>query len=630
MAKRKNPHHRAQAVPKLPSQTERPTKTKNPQAFRETVESIVIAFVLAFLFRTFEAEAFVIPTGSMAPTLMGRHKDVFCTDCGQRFQVNASGEDKDTVLALLQNRQIRSSGEAKCVAGKCPECRYNMPMQPNLPHDLREDSLTQPIEKQASYNGDRILVNKYIYAFSEPERWDVVVFKYPGNGQMNYIKRLVGLPEETLRIYQGDLLIGPENATRDAEFSIEHKPPKKVQAMRQFVHSTNDDPAVLYDLGWPLRWSIWPEEESQSSAWNIEREADGVTVRQRFIAKPTNAKTSWIRYQHFVPSYATWQRALDLRRNGGKFSAANDPDVRPQLITDFNSYNTTVQYWEARNSDSLQTNPRHFDYHWVGDLLIEADVDIKAPQGELILDLVEAGQHFSCRIDLSSGNVTLAIEGHADFSPQASTQLNKTGNHKLLFANVDDQLLLWIDQKLVQFDASSQYDADTVFGNRREMRPQTSANDPGDLAPAGVGVVDADLEITHLELSRDIYYIASSHRYSNAQVTDAPEMESYNRSRYLYDPSTWDVFLKRRSVDFPLGKDQFFVMGDNSSESLDARLWRGGNARNSGHPGGSYLERRLLIGKALCVYWPHSWNRIPGTRIPFPLFPNFRDMRLVR
>ena len=60
---------------------------------RETVESIVIAFVLAFLFRTFEAEAFVIPTGSMAPTLMGRHKDVDCPKCGYRYQVSASEEE---------------------------------------------------------------------------------------------------------------------------------------------------------------------------------------------------------------------------------------------------------------------------------------------------------------------------------------------------------------------------------------------------------------------------------------------------------------------------------------------------------------------------------------------------------
>src|SRR5581483_10569112 len=56
---------------------------------REMIESVVIAFVLAFLFRTFEAEAFVIPTGSMATTLMGRHLDIDCPECGFRYQVGA-------------------------------------------------------------------------------------------------------------------------------------------------------------------------------------------------------------------------------------------------------------------------------------------------------------------------------------------------------------------------------------------------------------------------------------------------------------------------------------------------------------------------------------------------------------
>src|SRR5258707_14676185 len=60
-------------------------------SWRETVESIVVAFVLAFLFRTFEAEAFVIPTGSMAPTLYGQHRDVHCKKFGTRFAVGASG-----------------------------------------------------------------------------------------------------------------------------------------------------------------------------------------------------------------------------------------------------------------------------------------------------------------------------------------------------------------------------------------------------------------------------------------------------------------------------------------------------------------------------------------------------------
>ncbi|MDP7301684.1 MAG: S26 family signal peptidase, partial [Pirellulaceae bacterium] len=48
------------------------------QTTRETIESVVVAVVLAFLFRAFVAEAFVIPTGSMAPTLQGRHLDIYC------------------------------------------------------------------------------------------------------------------------------------------------------------------------------------------------------------------------------------------------------------------------------------------------------------------------------------------------------------------------------------------------------------------------------------------------------------------------------------------------------------------------------------------------------------------------
>ena len=66
---------------------------RNPLgAGRETVESIVVAFVLALLFLSFEAEAFVIPTGSMAPTLMGRHRDLVCETCGDDYRVGCSKE----------------------------------------------------------------------------------------------------------------------------------------------------------------------------------------------------------------------------------------------------------------------------------------------------------------------------------------------------------------------------------------------------------------------------------------------------------------------------------------------------------------------------------------------------------
>src|SRR6476659_5463063 len=65
------------------SEKAKKSSSSHPQidSMRETVESIAVAFILAFLFRTFVAEAFVIPTGSMATTLMGRHKDVQCPNC---------------------------------------------------------------------------------------------------------------------------------------------------------------------------------------------------------------------------------------------------------------------------------------------------------------------------------------------------------------------------------------------------------------------------------------------------------------------------------------------------------------------------------------------------------------------
>ena len=82
---------------------------------REILESLAVALFLAFLFKTFEAEAFVIPTGSMAPTLMGRHKDVNCSQCGYNFQVSASEE---------MNSATNTRSGLRVVAGVCPQCGF--------------------------------------------------------------------------------------------------------------------------------------------------------------------------------------------------------------------------------------------------------------------------------------------------------------------------------------------------------------------------------------------------------------------------------------------------------------------------------------------------------------------------
>jgi signal peptidase I len=626
MSKTKKPAKSREAYPKLPAQQEAKSPAPQTHAVRETVESIVIAFVLAFLFRTFEAEAFVIPTGSMAPTLMGRHKDVECPKCGYRYQVSASEEESDDPHVIPTN----------VVSGMCPMCHFVLPMRPDLPN-VPERLAGSDIEHQRSYNGDRILVNKYIYTFSDPQRWDVVVFKFPGDAKVNYIKRLVGLPGETLRVYQGDLFVSDANAPGDDDFEILAKPADKVLSMRQLVHDTEYDPAELYAAGWPLRWQASPVEND--GGWKVEATVDETNVQQKYTVDRGDDAEAWIRYEHHAPDYGVWRRLAQLNANTpagqeAKFSAAELNQWPRRLITDANPYNgrlgeSTVNH---RPTLSLEIEPWKQGLHWVGDLIVAADVEVEEARGELLLDLVEGGQHFRCAIDLKNGKATLSADGIEGFAPVGETQMTGAGEYHVAFANVDDQLLLWVDGDLISFEVETAYDVAQVFGNRRDILPQTGSEDPGDLAPAGLGARGAKLAVTRLSIWRDIYYIADSSENTNRIDTVISDFDS-NLRDYLPElparPEQWQLYAQRRDVEFPMKKDQFFVMGDNSAESSDARLW---SARTSkgGRPGGDYLERRLLIGKALCVYWPHSWHRIPGTPIPFPFFPNLEDMRLVR
>lgn len=50
------------------------------------------------------------------------------------------------------------------------------------------------------HDGDYILTNKVIYKFREPSRGDIVILKSPGNKDVDYIKRIIGLPGETLEL----------------------------------------------------------------------------------------------------------------------------------------------------------------------------------------------------------------------------------------------------------------------------------------------------------------------------------------------------------------------------------------------------------------------------------------------
>ncbi len=71
---------------------------------------------------------------------------------------------------------------------------------------------------------DRILVDKACYLVREPKRWDVVVFRYPLKRNQDYVKRLVGMPGDHLRVEAGDLYNIQKNGNKPSTWKILRKP----------------------------------------------------------------------------------------------------------------------------------------------------------------------------------------------------------------------------------------------------------------------------------------------------------------------------------------------------------------------------------------------------------------------
>src|SRR5829696_8902718 len=55
--------------------------------------------------------------------------------------------------------------------------------------------------------GDRVLVNKFIYRFSDPQRGDIIVFRSEAEGGVDLIKRVVGLPGDKVELLHGQLFV---------------------------------------------------------------------------------------------------------------------------------------------------------------------------------------------------------------------------------------------------------------------------------------------------------------------------------------------------------------------------------------------------------------------------------------
>jgi signal peptidase I len=224
-----------------------------PILARPTVEFLVLLSLSILLFRTFAAEAYIVPTGSMAPTLLGDHEEIACPQCAMRF---ALGYD----------------GNGRTAEPLCPNC----------------GTVVRDHAAAVECSGDRVLVQKCLYDLRRPERWEVAVFHNPSEPTQAYVKRVVGLPGESVQIVQGDVWINGQ---------IARKTLREQRAMRILVHDNNFVPRGN-DLG--PRWLPCCDRggEQLPSGWHA--------VGTRFIHDPipatvagrSRAPLDWIEYHH--------------------------------------------------------------------------------------------------------------------------------------------------------------------------------------------------------------------------------------------------------------------------------------------------------------------------------------------
>ncbi len=545
---------------------------------KDTIESILIAFILAFVFRAFVVEAFVIPTGSMAPTLYGAHIRLHCPDCGYTFDAgfrgteSASGDDVDIPSAATPALDYH-----------CPNCGFSFPP-----------------EEQPVRFGDRILVLKYLYLFEKPRRWDVVVFKSPDEqgkhipsdpeyGQ-NYIKRLVGFGPESVLILDGDVYTGPIDADRPTGpdgkplFKIQRKPDYVQDALWRVIYHNDFIPHKGNgDHSWVQPW----QDESKAakaaspSGWKLS-------------AEPS---TLW---PDGAPS-----RVFDFSNASGGGAISFNPDANPDThgLTDYLAYD------EAEHRDQVH---QQWQPVYVSDLKLSCDYTRRSGQGPLRLQLSKNADVFTA--EFTPGKVRLL---HAErVASDAMSMVNEKPLHaadvsalagsvpvRLELINVDYRVSVRVNGKEVLSTTDEDYSPkiDELW-KKEDEGYQSGSQSQGSLARPLVRI-DArqqDAKIEHLVLSRDIYYL--SHR----------------------GPEFWATIHKISH----LKAGEYFVMGDNSFISGDARYWNDkiDLPHESLMVDSGRVPERFMLGKAFFVYWPAGYT-LPY--LPINAVPDFGEMRFI-
>jgi signal peptidase I len=584
-------------TPDASSASNKPQQKPSETNVRETIESILVAFILAFIFRAFVVEAFVIPTGSMAPTLLGAHMRFYCPDCGFKFMVNYSAPGDDPVIPAFNRVEVKV-GETPGPGGKphdvtqvqdrvlhlrCPNCGYKLPERDLVDPD--NDATAPPV-----HYGDRILVLKYLYLFEDPRRWDVVVFKSPDRPEkydytQNYIKRLTGRPNEGIVILDGDIYAAParpDGRYKIEDFRVQRKTDDAQQALWRIVYDNDFYPGRVRGSSSP--W-VQPWQPAGGVGWRTD--APGSHGGRAFTFDSTDGAGTL----RFDP---TTIPTADM------FPADSVP--RSPAFTDWLGYDMTfLQHLSPRQQSQVnQYNlPLHPPSTYVSDVKLAFNYKRASGDGALQATIVKRSDAFVAEVRPDKVRLLHSKIGSGDAPRVVGERAMSIGTKdvRIELQNVDYRVTLFVDGKPVI--RTTDYEPETAaLLAEFDVRPRVR----GPVPSVSISAERQTATVEHLSLWRDIYYLNHVVRWASPD-------------------------------DFPnhvitLGPDEYFVCGDNSLISGDARMWDkpihlpddGLDVLDGRVPG------RFMLGKAFFVYWPAGYRPMPG--LP-GLAPNFGDMRFI-
>ena len=486
-----------------------------------------------------------------------------------RFDCPDCGYHYDVNFPTRKNDDIPPYG-SRYTDFHCPNCGFTK---------LRS---TAGVIDTPVYFGDRILVLKYRYLFQQPAPWDVVVFKSPYEDvhdpddpkyTENYIKRLVARPLEAVMILDGDVYIADHNEQDLTRFKIRRKPWHVQQALWRIVNDNDYIPQGL-SRGVASAWQQ-PWFAQSGTGWTGPRDAHNSPTARRF----------------------------SFENGAGAGAFMFDPDANP---------NTHALYdWLAYDD-----GPRRDAFRPVSDLKLACVYRRSSGTGPLRLQLTKRNDCFTA--EFTPGKVTLL---HSKLSSldkfQTSSQevlaqatvddLKGSGPARLELINVDYRVSVRVNGREIVATTDAQYAPDIP----RLLSEYRMRDLPNNRAFVRVEAAQQTCTIEHLSLWRDVYYL------NDGTHLDATNGDS--REPFWASPAN----VAR------LDADQYFVLGDNSEVSLDARYWgapvelpREGNYFC---PAGR-VPGRFMLGKAFFVYWPAGY-RPPS--LSYGVEPDFGDMRFI-